>query len=131
MRVAIVAAPYPLEEFPSPPLGIAYVAAAFEKAGCDVRIFDYIISGYSKEKLAGQLADFQPDAVGAGSVAFTRFWTWRMARLAENGSQKKYGKKHLDLISEFISRPDAPQKTDSANRSSLLRCSACCSTDLV
>jgi radical SAM superfamily enzyme YgiQ (UPF0313 family) len=68
MRVAIIASPYPLEEFPSPPLGISYVAAAFEAAGCEVRIFDYIISCYSKEKLARQLADFQPDAVGAGSV---------------------------------------------------------------
>jgi radical SAM superfamily enzyme YgiQ (UPF0313 family) len=68
MRVAIIASPYPLEEFPSPPLGISYVAAAFESAGCEVRIFDYIISCYSKEKLARQLADFQPDAVGAGSV---------------------------------------------------------------
>lgn len=80
MRVAIVAAPYPLEEFPSPPLGIAYVAAAFEKAGCDVRIFDYIISGYSKEKLAGQLADFQPDAVGAGSVTMNFYDAQRILR---------------------------------------------------
>ncbi|HPE07349.1 MAG TPA: cobalamin B12-binding domain-containing protein, partial [Smithellaceae bacterium] len=68
MRVAIIAAPYPLEEYPSPPLGIAYVTAAFEAAGCEVQVFDYIISCYSKEKLARQLADFQPDAVGAGSV---------------------------------------------------------------
>lgn len=73
MRVAIIAAPYPLEEFPSPPLGIAYVAAAFEAVGCEVRIFDYIISSYSKEKLAGQLNDFQPDAVGAGSVTMNFF----------------------------------------------------------
>lgn len=68
MRVAIIASPYPLEEFPSPPLGISYVAAAFEAADCEVRIFDYIISGYSKQKLAAQLAEFRPDAVGAGSV---------------------------------------------------------------
>lgn len=68
MRVAIIAAPYPLGEYPSPPLGISYVAAAFEAAGCEVRVFDYIISCYSREKLAAQLAVFQPDAVGAGSV---------------------------------------------------------------
>jgi radical SAM superfamily enzyme YgiQ (UPF0313 family) len=68
LRVAIIAAPYPLEEFPSPPLGITYVAAAFEAAGCEVRIFDYIVSHYSREKLSAQLADFQPDAVGAGCV---------------------------------------------------------------
>jgi Fe-S oxidoreductase len=68
LRVAIIAAPYPLEEIPSPPLGIAYVAAAFEAAGCEVRVFDYIVSHYSREKLSAQLADFQPDAVGAGCV---------------------------------------------------------------
>jgi radical SAM superfamily enzyme YgiQ (UPF0313 family) len=68
LRVAIIAAPYPLEEIPSPPLGITYVAAAFEAAGCEVRIFDYIVSHYSREKLSEQLADFQPDAVGAGCV---------------------------------------------------------------
>lgn len=80
MRVAVIAAPYPLEEFPSPPLGIAYVAAAFEAAGCDVRIFDYIISGYSREKLAGQLAAFQPDAVGAGSVTMNFYDAQRILR---------------------------------------------------
>ncbi|MEN6509759.1 MAG: radical SAM protein [Smithella sp.] len=80
MRVAIIAAPYPLEEFPSPPLGISYVAAAFEAAGCEVRIFDYIISCYSKEKLALQLADFQPDAVGAGSVTMNFYDAQRILR---------------------------------------------------
>ena len=80
MRVAIIAAPYPLEEFPSPPLGISYVAAAFEAAGCEVRIFDYIISCYSKEKLAVQLADFQPDAVGAGSVTMNFYDAQRILR---------------------------------------------------
>jgi anaerobic magnesium-protoporphyrin IX monomethyl ester cyclase len=80
LRVAIIAAPYPLEEFPSPPLGIAYVASAFEAAGCEVRIFDYIISGYSKEKLASQLAKFQPDAVGAGCVTMNFYDAQRILR---------------------------------------------------
>ena len=80
MRVAVIAAPYPLEEFPSPPLGISYVAAAFEAAGCEVRIFDYIISCYSKEKLAAQLAEFQPDAVGAGSVTMNFYDAQRILR---------------------------------------------------
>jgi anaerobic magnesium-protoporphyrin IX monomethyl ester cyclase len=80
MRIAIIAAPYPLEEFPSPPLGIAYVAAAFEAAGCEVRIFDYIISCYSKEKLTRQLTDFQPDAVGAGSVTMNFYDAQRILR---------------------------------------------------
>jgi hypothetical protein len=33
-----------LEEIPSPPLGVTYVAAAFEAAGAEVKIFDYIVS---------------------------------------------------------------------------------------
>jgi len=80
VRVAVIAAPYPLEEFPSPPLGISYVAAAFEAAGCEVRIFDYIISCYSREKLATQLAEFQPDAVGAGSVTMNFYDAQRILR---------------------------------------------------
>ncbi len=80
MRVAIIAAPYPLEEFPSPPLGISYVAAAFEAAGCEVRIFDYIVSYYSREKLSAQLAEFQPDAVGAGCVTMNFYDAQRILR---------------------------------------------------
>jgi radical SAM superfamily enzyme YgiQ (UPF0313 family) len=68
LRVALVATPYPLEENPSPPLGVTYAAAAFVAAGADVRIFDYIVSGYSREKISRQLDHFQPDAVGATSV---------------------------------------------------------------
>ncbi|HOJ52139.1 MAG TPA: radical SAM protein [Syntrophales bacterium] len=68
MRVAIIAAPYPLEEAPAPPLGISYAAAAFEKAGAEVQIFDYIVSRYTPEKLAKQIDDFRPHVVGTSSV---------------------------------------------------------------
>ena len=68
MRVAIIAPPYPLEEAPAPPLGVTYVAAAFEYAGAEVRIFDYIVSGYTPEKLRAQLDEFQPHVVGSTSV---------------------------------------------------------------
>ncbi len=84
MRVAIIAAPYPLEEFPSPPLGITYVAAAFAAAGCEVRIFDYIISCYSKEKLASQLAEFQADAVGVGCVTMNFYDAQRILHDVKN-----------------------------------------------
>jgi anaerobic magnesium-protoporphyrin IX monomethyl ester cyclase len=68
MRVAIVAPPYPLEEAPAPPLGVTYVAAAFEAAGAEVRIFDYIVSGYTSDKLRAQIDAFRPDFLGATSV---------------------------------------------------------------
>ena len=31
MKIALIAPPYPLEEIPSPPLGLTYVAAKWEK----------------------------------------------------------------------------------------------------
>lgn len=68
MRVAIIAPPYPLEEAPSPPLGISYVASAFEQSGAEVRVIDYIISRYTPEKLKRELAEFQPQVLGATSV---------------------------------------------------------------
>ena len=68
MKIAIIAPPYPLEEAPSPPLGVTYVAAACEQAGCEVRILDYIVRRYTKEKLAAELDGFAPDVVGATSV---------------------------------------------------------------
>lgn len=68
MRVAIIAPPYPLAEAPAPPLGVSYVAAAFEKAGALVRIFDYIVSRYDPGKLRAQLDAFRPDVLGSTSV---------------------------------------------------------------
>ena len=68
MKIALIAPPYPLEEAPSPPLGVAYVAAACERAGAEVRIFDYIVRKYTPEKLAKEMAEFKPDAIGTTSV---------------------------------------------------------------
>jgi radical SAM superfamily enzyme YgiQ (UPF0313 family) len=68
MKIALIASPYPLEEAPSPPLGLCYAAAACEAGGAQVTIIDYIVSQYTPEKLAVALDEFQPDAVGTNSV---------------------------------------------------------------
>ncbi len=68
MKVALIAPPYPLEENPSPHLGICYAAAAFEAAGNEVRILDYIVRQYTPEKLKEELDLFKPDIVGTNSV---------------------------------------------------------------
>ncbi len=68
MRVALIAPPYPLEESPSPPLGICYVAASFENAGATVKIFDFIVRRYTPEKLNEELDAFGADIVGTNSV---------------------------------------------------------------
>ena len=80
MRIAVIAPPYPLEEMPSPPLGVTYVAAAFEAAGADVKIFDYIVSAYSKDNLERQLKSFQPDVVGATSVTMNFYEAQQILR---------------------------------------------------
>ncbi len=80
MRIAVIAPPYPLEEMPSPPLGVTYVAAAFEAAGAEVKIFDYIVSSYSRDKLEKQLASFQPDAVGSTSVTMNFYEAQQILR---------------------------------------------------
>lgn len=71
MKVALIAPPYPLEEAPSPPLGICYVAAACEAAGAEVRIFDYIVSRFTPESFCRDLDIFAPDVVGATAVTLS------------------------------------------------------------
>ncbi len=68
MKIALIAPPFPLEEAPSPPLGLCYVAAVFKEAGAEVIILDYIVEQYSKESMSKSLDEFQPDAVGITSV---------------------------------------------------------------
>ena len=88
MRIAIIAPPYPLEEIPSPPLGVTYVAAAFEAAGAEVKIFDYIVSSYTKENLKKQLESFQPDVVGATSVTMNFYEAQQILRMLKTMIRK-------------------------------------------
>ncbi|MCP3921833.1 MAG: radical SAM protein [Desulfobacterales bacterium] len=73
LKVALIAPPYPLEEAPSPPLGLCYVASAFRKAGATVKIYDFIVSEYTKEKLSKELLSFEPDIIGTTSVTMNFF----------------------------------------------------------
>ncbi len=68
MKIALITPPYPLEEYPSPPLGICYVAAICEEMGWEVEIWDFIVQQLSKKKLQGFMESFDPDVVGATSV---------------------------------------------------------------
>ncbi|MBW1729563.1 MAG: B12-binding domain-containing radical SAM protein [Deltaproteobacteria bacterium] len=71
MRVLLVNPHYPISETPSPPLGLAYLAGALEEAGVEVRVADFVVYPYSKEKLQDILADFRPQVVGVTSVTMT------------------------------------------------------------
>ena len=71
MRVLLINPYYPLTEMPSPPLGLCYVAAAFERAGATVRILDLVVSPYSRDRIEKLLREFRPRLVGATCVTMS------------------------------------------------------------
>ncbi len=68
MRVLLINPYYPISETPSPPLGLAFLAAVLETAGIDVQILDLVVYPYTKEHLAKILKTFDPHFVGATAV---------------------------------------------------------------
>ena len=71
MRVLLINPFYPISETPSPPLGLAFLAGALERAGNPVKLLDCVVFPYSRNYLASTLRDFKPDLVGATAVTMT------------------------------------------------------------
>lgn len=71
MRFLLVNPYYPISETPSPPLGLAFLGAALEQAGVEVRLLDLVVSPYNTEMLESVLREFTPHMVGATSVTMT------------------------------------------------------------
>ncbi len=71
MRCLLINPFYPLSENPSPPLGLAYLAAALEKAGIEVEILDFVVFPYIKADFRSKLEQFNPDIVAATAVTMT------------------------------------------------------------
>ena len=46
MRVLLINPYYPISETPSPPLGLAYLGAALEQPGVQVKLLDYVVYPY-------------------------------------------------------------------------------------
>lgn len=68
MRVLLINPYYPISETPSPPLGLAFLAAVLESAGIKVQILDLVVYPYSKDQLDHLLHEFKPHLVGATAV---------------------------------------------------------------
>jgi len=68
MRALLINTPYPSSEFPTIPLGLAYVAALLEKEGVEVQVQDFLVTKYSKEILEQKIAEFAPEITGITSV---------------------------------------------------------------
>ena len=71
MRVLLINPYYPISETPSPPLGLAYLGAALEKAGVQIKILDYVVYPYQRDGLEAVLKKFKPHVAGATAVSMT------------------------------------------------------------
>ncbi|MCP4669110.1 MAG: B12-binding domain-containing radical SAM protein, partial [Deltaproteobacteria bacterium] len=71
MRFLLINPYYPISETPSPPLGLAFLAGALERAGVEVRVLDFVVFPYRKETLKSVLTDFEPHVAGITSVTMT------------------------------------------------------------
>jgi len=71
MRFLIINPFYSISETPSPPLGLAYIAAALEREGIEVKILDFVVFPYSRQLLESVLKDFAPRIVGITAVTMT------------------------------------------------------------
>jgi len=68
MKVLLINPPYPFEESPTPPFGLISLAAYLLREGIEVRIEDYIVTPYSRERVKKVLSEFKPDVAGATAV---------------------------------------------------------------
>ena len=71
MRVLLINPYYPISETPSPPLGLAYLGAALEQAGTQVKILDYVVYPYRRDALESVLKEFKPHVAGDTAVSMT------------------------------------------------------------
>jgi radical SAM superfamily enzyme YgiQ (UPF0313 family) len=83
MRVLLINPFYPISETPSPPLGLAYLAAVVEEAGVEVRVLDLVVHPYSEALLADRLADFRPHLIGLTAVTMTADHALAVVRAAK------------------------------------------------
>ncbi|MFZ5565198.1 MAG: B12-binding domain-containing radical SAM protein, partial [Thermodesulfobacteriota bacterium] len=71
MKCLLINPFYPVSETPSPPLGLAYLAAELERAGVEVLLADFVVFPYSRERIEEILKTFAPDFVGLTAVTMT------------------------------------------------------------
>ncbi len=71
MRFLIINPYYSISETPSPPLGLAYIAAVLEREGVEVKILDLVVFPNSREMLKSVLKKLRPRIVGTTAVTMT------------------------------------------------------------
>jgi anaerobic magnesium-protoporphyrin IX monomethyl ester cyclase len=84
MRVLLLSTPHPLEESPLPPLSLSYLAGVLIQEGIEVRILDYLVTGYNPGKLRRELEKYRPQLVGATCVTLNYPIARRMLKVCKD-----------------------------------------------
>ena len=64
-RIVLINPPYSIENSPSPPLGLIYLATYLKKKGYDVILDDYVVNNYSLDRVKKIVESFKPDFAGS------------------------------------------------------------------
>src|SRR4030042_7001831 len=83
-RVLFINPPFPRDEHPLPPLGLAYIAAALEKEGVDVQVLDLLVAQYSPQGLRKRLREYQPHFVAATCSTLNYHIASRILRVCQS-----------------------------------------------
>jgi anaerobic magnesium-protoporphyrin IX monomethyl ester cyclase len=67
-KILLINPPYPMEESPAPPFGLMSLAAYLIENNFDVKIEDYIVNPYNRERVRKVIQEYRPDAIGATGV---------------------------------------------------------------
>lgn len=91
-----------------PPITIAYLAAALERAGVDVQFYDDVLHRWDEASLAQRLKTFRPDLVGISVVTGTVSGAERAAMIVRREAPETrivMGNIHADLFAaDFLRR---------------------------
>lgn len=63
-RIVLVNPPYPIDDFPSPPLGLISLGAYLESNGYTVMIDDLVVNRFSPERVERIVNEFKPGFIG-------------------------------------------------------------------
>jgi anaerobic magnesium-protoporphyrin IX monomethyl ester cyclase len=90
---------------PMPPISLAYPAAALERAGIDVEVYDDALNRGDPARLAEAIRSSRPDIVGLSAVTATMPGVERVARTVRSVSPSSkivMGNVHADVFYESI-----------------------------
>jgi len=68
MKILLTEPPMPTNTTPSPPLGLAYLAACLEQEQHEVKIIDPVLFKYKLRHIQREIKKFNPDAVGVSAM---------------------------------------------------------------